>query len=356
VVSYILSITMNPAVDVSTSVERIEPNRKLRCAVAQRDPGGGGINVSRVVSRLGRATRAIYPIGGIVGDSLKAILDAEGVRSIVVPIQAETREDFTVFEKKSGDQFRFVVAGPQLSGREWRECLEKVEAFPEPIAFLVASGSLPPGVPDDFYALLSEIARERGALFAVDSSGAPLKAAVGHGVDLLKPSLHELCDLIGRALTDELAYLAACESLIETGKAKIVALTLGAQGALLVTQNGAWRAKAPAVKAASTVGAGDSFLGAMIWALCEGASPETAFRFGVAAGSATLLSSGTQLCSAADIHRFFESVALERRSDGRWTEVGVEAVADGPQSLRNRRALSAKQSSERDVVQFEKEQ
>src|SRR5579872_4723125 len=115
---------MNPAIDVSTSVERIEPNRKLRCAVARRDPGGG-----------------------VVGESLKALLDAEGVHSIVVPIQAETRENFTVFEKASGDQFRFVVAGPRLSGSEWRECLDRVDAFEEPISFLVASGSLPPGAP-----------------------------------------------------------------------------------------------------------------------------------------------------------------------------------------------------------------
>ena len=172
----------NPAVDISTSVEKIVPVNKLRCTSQLRDPGGGGINVARVVKRLGGDVVAIYPIGGATGDLLRRLVERENVPSQTSTIAQETREDFSVTEISSGQQYRFVLPGPQLNEAEWRECLNlvaKIEPFPR---FLVGSGSLPPGVPDDFYARVSRIARQRGAKMILDTSGAPLAAAVAEGV------------------------------------------------------------------------------------------------------------------------------------------------------------------------------
>ncbi len=310
--AHVLTITMNPAIDVSTSVERIQPTRKLRCAPARRDPGGGGINVARVANRLGSDATALYPAGGSCGQTLRKLIEQESIRSIAIPIAEETREDFTVVETSTGLEYRFVSNGPQLGETEWRNCLAAAAAFRDPVDFVVASGSLPLGVPDDFYAWIAKIARGWSAPFALDTSGASLRAALDHGVDLLKPSLGELRELTGQPLADPTSCLAACESLVAAGKCGTVALTLGSQGALLVTSAGAWRAWPLPINAVSTVGAGDSFLAAMVCALASGRPPQEAFRHGVAAGSAALLSPGTQLCRATDVRELLEHVVVDR--------------------------------------------
>lgn len=302
---------MNPAIDVSTSVDRVLPTRKLRCTAARRGPGGGGINVARVVCRLGAEATALYPIGGSVGQLLRRLVDAENVWSVAIPVREETREDFTAFETATGDQFRFVLSGPRLSDTEWLNCLEAVASFEQRPDFIVVSGSLPPGVPEDFYARIAEIARRRAVPLALDSSGPPLKGGVDRGIDLLKPNLRELRELTGEPLIDEASWIAACARLVTTGKAHAVALTLGHRGTLLVTQEGAWRAGPLPIKPVSTVGAGDSFLGAMVWALASGRPVDEAFRYGVAGGSAALLAPGTELCRASDVRPLLDRVVVE---------------------------------------------
>ena len=307
----ILTLTMNPAIDVSTSVDRVAPTRKLRCALARRDPGGGGINVARVVRRLGARATAVYPTGGVIGELLRRLVDAEDVDSVTVPVREETREDFTALETSTGDQFRFVLEGPHLSGAEWMACLEAVAAQTQRPDLIVVSGSLPPGVPDDFYARVAEIARAWDVRLALDCAGPALKAALEHGVYLVKPNLGELAELVGARLADMPSRIAACRSLIAAGRAEAVALTLGADGALLVTADRAWRAAAPPIEAVSAVGAGDSFLGGMAWALASGRPLDEAFRYGMAAGSGAVLSPGTELCHAADVWRLADEVVVE---------------------------------------------
>ena len=313
----IVTLTMNPAVDVSTSVDRVEPTTKLRCAAGRRDPGGGGINVARVVRELGADALAIYPAGGVVGDQLQQLVKAEGVRSRVVPILGDTREDFNVVDETTGEQFRFILPGPRLHGSEWMACLQalgELEARPDVVC---ASGSLPPGAPDDFYARVAQVAAERRVRFALDTSGPALKAALRERVSLLKPNLAELQELTGAALDDEPARLAGCRDLIGRTGAEMVALTLGAEGAFLVTADRAWRAKAVRIRPASSVGAGDSFLGGMIWAIASGKSPEDALRYAMAAGSAALTAPGTELCRADDVRRLMREVQLEELTGGR---------------------------------------
>ena len=308
----ILTLTPNPAVDVSTSAPRIEPTRKLRCGPGRRDPGGGGVNVARVAHRLGARTVAIYPAGGLPGRLLESLVAAEGLQSIVVPVRGDTREDFTALDEASREEYRFVLPGPHLSGVEWMQCLKALATIEVKPDFVCASGSLPPGAPDDFYARVAEIVGGMGVKLALDASGAALKSALRERVHLIKPNLAEFRELAGAALDDELSLLRACRSFIAAGCMEIIALTLGAEGALLVTATEAWRAQPLPIQRNSTVGAGDSFLGAMVWALASKLSLEEAFRHAAAAGAAALLAHGTELCRATDVRRLLPQVVLER--------------------------------------------
>lgn len=307
----IATITVNPSIDVSAAVERVTPFHKLRSATERRDPGGGGINVARVLKRLGADVTAMYPAGGALGQLLRRLVDQEGVPGLTTPVSGETREDFTVLEQASGRQYRFVLPGPRLSEQEWRACLEAFTSLDQRVRFVVASGSLPPGIPYDFYGRIVEMAKQPGRKIIIDTSGPPLKAALQAGVYLIKPSLREFKLLMGESLESQADWITACRALIASGQVEIVALTLGDQGALLVTHDRALRAQALPIKLVSVVGAGDSFLGALVWSLACGHPIETAFRYGVAAGSAALLMPGTELCRREDVEHLVNEVQLQ---------------------------------------------
>lgn len=308
----IVTLTMNPAVDLSTSVDRVVPVHKLRCSPARRDPGGGGINVARVATRLGADVKALYPRGGETGALLRRLIDGEGIASLAVHVAGETREDITVLEEDTGEQFRFVFPGPELSEAEWQECLSAIGRLKGRPEIFVASGSLPPGVPEDFYAQAAREAKACGARIIVDTSGAALKAALDAGVFLIKPNLRELHQLTGKPLDDQDSRLTACRELVDAGRVEVVALSLGHEGALFVTGDGAWRAEALKVEVASAVGAGDSFVGGLAWSLACGHGLEEAFRYAVAAGSAALLTPGTELSRREDVKRLHGEVDLKR--------------------------------------------
>jgi 6-phosphofructokinase 2 len=306
----IVTLTINPAVDIFVNVGLVEPTKKMRCSPPKRDPGGGGINVARAAYRLGGDVAAIYPIGGAIGKLLQRLVEREGIASIVTPSHVETRENFTAYEESSGDQYRFVLPGSTLHRAEWEACLERLAALPSAPKFVVASGSVPPGVPDDFFARVVRHAKKLGAQTVVDTSGAALKAALDEGVTLVKPNLVELAEFAGCALDSEADRVAACRRLVADGRAQAVALTLGEQGALLVTADQTWRAQPMAIEVVSAVGAGDSFLGGMIATLAAGKPLEAAFRVAVAAGSAAVLSPGTELCHAAEVSRLMPLVKI----------------------------------------------
>lgn len=307
----IVTLTMNPSIDVSVSVERLAPFHKLRCIDERRDPGGGGINVARVAKRLGAKIIAMYPVGGATGQLLRRFVDQEGIPGLTVPIAAETREDFTALERATGQQYRFILPGPELSETEWRGCLDTFGSLDQVSRFAVLSGSLPRGVPDDFYGRAAGMAKQANIKVVVDCSGAPLRVALQSGLYLIKPNLNELKSLTGEALESDGARIKACRTLIDSGQVEVVALTLGDQGALLVTHDRVLRAPELPIKPVSAVGAGDSFLGAMVWGLACGQPLETAFRYGMAAGSAALLMPGTELCRRQDVERLVECVKLQ---------------------------------------------
>jgi 6-phosphofructokinase 2 len=304
----IVTLTMNPTIDENSSVEYVFSDVKLRCRAPSLEPGGGGINVARAVARLGGEALAVYAAGGPSGDLLKQLLDREGVPQLPIPIGEWTRRNVNVREDATGRQYRFVFPGPSLTESEWRSCLDTLKAVRPGPAFLVASGSLPPGVPEDFYARLAGIARDLQARFVLDASGEPLRLAVEQGVFLVKPSLHEFQQLMGGKACTESALPEAARHLIAKGRCEAVVLSLGRGGALWVSATQQERLGAPAVPVASTVGAGDAMVAGIVLSLARGRPLNEAVRFGVAAGAAAVMNPGTQLCRREDAERLFEQM------------------------------------------------
>ncbi|WP_321939854.1 1-phosphofructokinase family hexose kinase [Paraburkholderia sp. J8-2] len=307
----IVTLTLNPAVDVSTAVDRVVDTHKLRCDAAHRYPGGGGLNVARVIHRLdGREANclALYLAGGASGSLLEQMLTAERVHSRRLRIAGDTRENFSVTERSTGHEFRFVLPGPQVSADEWSAMLAVLDALMPAPRYLVLSGSLPPGLPPKAYADLTRWANLRGTHVVLDTSGLPLALALDAGVYLVKPSLSELAALAEQPLADEAAWLSAARQLVDSGRAQIVALTLGEHGALLVTSDETIRLPALSVAVSSATGAGDSFLAGLLVALRRGDTLRDAARLAQAAASATLLSSGTALCDADEVKRLYAGI------------------------------------------------
>jgi len=307
----IVTLTMNPAIDVSASVRHLVTDHKIRCLKTRRDPGGGGINVARTLKRFGAEPLAIFPMGGASGLFLERLVAAEGVRHQSFVIERDCRANFTANEMDSGGQFRFVLPGPTLGEEEWNAGLGLMTQASSS-GFAVASGSLPRGVPHDFYARLARNLKVMGAAkMVLDTSGPPLKHALDLGVYLVKPSLSEFSDLLDTANPDHKVCLQAARGLVVNGKAEIVALTMGAEGAILVSRDIAFYAKPPPVTVRGTVGAGDSFLGLLILYLANRQPLMDAFRHAVAAGSAALLSPGTGLCSPEVVAQLAGQVEIE---------------------------------------------
>ena len=309
--SQIVTVTPNPSLDKSAAVDNVVPDRKLRCDAPQRQPGGGGINVARVVQRLGAAPLVIYPVGGPQGQMLRDLLDEEALAQELVSIGGLTRESFAVRDKSSNQQYRFSVPGPTLSRDEWQACLTRLRQLNAQPEFIVLSGGLAPGMPDDFYARIAGWAQEREIAVILDTHDEPLRQAIETGVFLLKPNLRELRQLTGRALEDEAAQREALRRIIDDGGAGYVVLSLGAAGAVFAGPEGTTRLRAPTVPIRSKVGAGDSMVGGIVWALAEGHSPFEAAQFGVAAGAAAVKTPGTELCHRDDAVALFEQTKDE---------------------------------------------
>jgi 6-phosphofructokinase 2 len=316
----LVTLTLNPAVDVSTSVASVSAVHKLRCSEGIWHPGGGGINVARVAQRLGSRALAVYPCGGVIGEALQSLLTQENLPQHPVPIAQETRQNFSVHETSSGQDFRFVLPGPKLTSDELDACTDAwLQHLPDS-THAVISGSLPLGVADDGYARLAQRAQAQGRRVILDASGAALQEALQVGVDLVKPSLRELSELVGHPLEDLTAWREAAASLIASHQARVVALSLGEQGALVVTRQHHWRAQAVPVTVRSTIGAGDSFLGGWLhgWrqpepnARDDERGIENAFRWAMATAASAVSSYGTALCDPQQVQRLLSDVKIER--------------------------------------------
>src|SRR5215475_9371068 len=307
----IVTLTLSPTIDLAFQSNEIRPIRKNRAVEQRIDAGGGGINVARVLKELGAEAYAIYLAGGATGlvlNELVAKLDLPAKR---IDIAGSTRISFTVFEEISRLEYRFVSEGAPLVEAEWQSALSALKGCDAD--FVVASGSLPPGVPIDFYARLAGILRSNGARLILDTSGPALQAAISAGgIYLAKPSLGEFEVLTHRRFESAEEVAEAATSLVATGSVENLAVSMGRDGALLAYRSGTLRLRGPKVKPVSAVGAGDSFVAGMTFALARGEHVEDAFMLGMAAGAAAVLTPGTQLCRREDIERLHAEVVAER--------------------------------------------
>jgi len=300
----ILTVTLNPALDLATHVGAIVPDVKLRCAPAHLDPGGGGINVSRAIRNLGGRSRTFVVLGGHNGDHMAKLMTEAGLDLIVHPSRGETRSSLSVIDTGTGEQFRFMLPGPEWNALDITAASASITAAAQPGGLAVISGSIPPGVPDSILRDLARSLDARGVDVVIDTSGEALHIMAGSGdgaAHVLRMNGEEADDLAGRPLAhlDESADFAA--RLVESGAARIVIVARGEEGSVLATRDRRLHARAPEVPVHSKVGAGDSFVGAFTHGLALGEDLALALSRGVAAASAAVMTEGTRLCRLEDV-------------------------------------------------------
>ncbi|WOX05618.1 1-phosphofructokinase family hexose kinase [Microbulbifer pacificus] len=303
----IVTITLNPCIDKTVSVAQILPNCKLTCSDIGAYPGGGGLNVARVITRLGIDVSAYWTCGGENGRRLGQFLDNEKVRHLPIPIAESVRENLIVQEASSGNLFRFGMPGPLLSATERAQWLAQVRQIPPATQYVVFSGSLPEGIAPEWYSELLRMV-PAGIRVVVDTKMAALRHALDVGVYLIKPNVRELEELVGRELTDDAAIEQAVREIIDRRGAEVVILSLGRAGVMLATRDGLERISAPSVHLRSKVGAGDAVVGGLLSALSRGMTLLEAAKFGVAAGAAAVMTEGTELCRSEDAELLFRSM------------------------------------------------
>jgi len=316
----IFTLTLNPCIDMGVSVDRVEPEHKLRCAEPKREPGGGGLNVTRAIAELGGKSTAVFPAGGKVGDLLKFLVGyyCTGIAcdQRAVPIQAPTRENVVVSETSTGNQFRFNMPGAELSEEEAQECLAALVdgvGSVEDGGLAVISGSLPPGVQSPFVRTIIDGVRAVGGRVVVDSSGPALREALGMGVCMVKPNRRELADTVGDMNPDEAdpaVVGAAAIELAQKHNITYVLVSMGGDGAVLAMKDGHAYCQAPKVDVHSATGAGDSMVAAAVLAIEQGLSPEEILRNGVASGAAATITPGTELVKRSDFERLRDSMPV----------------------------------------------
>ena len=302
----IVTLTINPSLDKSTQFTGLIAEQKIRCKPPRYDAGGGGINVSKAILRLGGESLCIFSSGGSPGIKLEELVQKEGIEIKTISTQNWTRENLVALDTNTNSQYRFCFPGASISELEKETIIQTVQQLKP--KYLVASGSLNEGLATDFYQKIADLAKATGTKLIVDTSGEALKKVLEKGVYLVKPNIGELAKLIGVERLQPNEVEVAARKLIEKGSAEIVVVSLGAQGAVLVTATQTEFVPAPNVVKKSTVGAGDSMVGAMDWALSLNKSLKEVVQWGVACGSAATMNEGTQLFKLEDAKRLFEGL------------------------------------------------
>ncbi|MDQ7785381.1 MAG: 1-phosphofructokinase family hexose kinase [Desulfomonilaceae bacterium] len=304
----IVTLTMNPAIDKSSSVAHVLAERKLYCTPPRFEPGGGGVNVSRAIKKLGGESMLLYPAGGLTGARLQELLKEEGVVHRPFSIEGMIRESLVILEESTGQQYRFGMPGPELQEKEWEQFLQELSAMEPSPDYLAAGGSLPPGVPAGFYAQAARVAKDRGARVIIDASGEALEQALREGVYLIKPNVREFRELVGEDIKEESQIKAEAKKMVKSGRCEVVVISLGAAGALMVSEDIAEHILPPTVPIVSKVGAGDSMVAGIVLSLARGKPLRESILFGVAAGAAAVMTPGTELCRREDAERLFQNM------------------------------------------------
>ncbi|HET6766891.1 MAG TPA: 1-phosphofructokinase family hexose kinase [Chitinophagaceae bacterium] len=309
--SQIVTITFNPCIDKSAAVPQLIPEKKLSCSEPRFEPGGGGINVARAIKKLGGEATAIYPSGGYTGNFFNDLLAKENIPAVIIAIENSLRENVIVVEESSNKQFRFGFPGAKLFEQEWQQCIGAIDRINN-AEFLIASGSLPEGVPDDIFARLATISKKKNLKLVVDTSKAALRHAANEGVFMLKPNVNELSSLLGKKELSISEVAQAAKEIIERRYCDVLLVSLGEKGAMLTTKNVQLQVSAPKVEKKSTVGAGDSMVAGFVLSLSQGKNFESALRYGVACGTAATMQQGTELCNKKDADALYQIIVNEK--------------------------------------------
>lgn len=302
----ILTVTLNPCIDKSSTIDVMKPESKLRCTEVVHEAGGGGINVSKALKKLESPSIALFPAGGNNGNMLCSLLKEDGLLFHAVDTKVETRENWIVWETSTNNQYRFTFPGRAVMEETIKTLIEHIRSFSP--AYIVASGSLPPGLPDYFYGLIVKTASAVGAKCIVDTSGPALQALKGKRTYLIKPNLNELCQMTGVKQLSQEEVPQAARQAIADGYAEIMVVSMGAQGAWIVSAENKYHCMAPSVTKKSTVGAGDSMVAGITHMLQKGRPLNEVIRFGVACGTAATMNEGTQLFNRNDADLLFQKM------------------------------------------------
>ncbi len=309
----ILSVTLNPSVDHALFVDQLRVGDTNRVKRTERDAGGKGINLSRVVAELGARTIATGFVGGGPGDYVRGVLNRQGVAHDFVEVAEDTRINFSVEDSSLGPPTTFNEPGPHIRPEELESLFAHVRKHIGEVRWMTLGGSLPPGVPADVFAQFIRLANEHGVRAALDTDGEPLKLGIEAGPVFLKPNAKECGRLLSRSIeTPEQALAGAIELNARLPRTCVVIVSLGQEGAVMACDEGNFRGYSPQVEVRSTIGSGDSLIGGFLWALEEGNSVTEALRWGLACGAATATTNGSEIARKPKVLELLPQAQVER--------------------------------------------
>lgn len=307
----IVTVTLNPAMDETVILDRLVHGETNRVKGSRTDPGGKGINVSRVLRELGAETLAMGFVSGSVGRFIEASLNELGIRDDFIHTPGQTRTNVVIVEEADNVNTTISVPGPDTNPHFVVELKQRLKKQLKEGTWVVFAGSLPPPLPPDTYVELIDMAHSCGAKAVLDASGEPLVLGMRRCPIMIKPNQQELSEIAGKKLTSVEEVLSQAREVHKTG-IKYVVVSMGSQGAIGVSDDQAWLAKPPKIKVGSAVGAGDSMVAGIVHILSSGGDFVEGLRLGTAAGAAAAQSSGTQLAEAQDILKLLPEVQLTR--------------------------------------------
>jgi len=306
----IYTLTLNPAIDRELTVNAVEFDAVLQATDSQVDFGGKGFNVSRLLKSMGMPSTAIGFIGGRAGEQMRNGLKLLDITTDFVWVSEETRTNVSIVTQSHDHYIKVNEKGPLVDEVKQRELLSKIESIARAGDWWVLAGSLPPGVPDSFYAQITEILNHSQAITILDTTGESLRLGCEAKPFLVKPNAEEACRLTGLPVENTSQVALAANEIRKMGAQNVV-ISLGKKGALLQTADGDWLVHSPRIKEKNPIGAGDSMVGGLVWALAQGHPLKESLGWGAASGAATASMSGTEVGSRALIEELFHKVEYE---------------------------------------------
>ncbi len=291
----VTTITPNPAIDKTYWIDGFRANKQNRVSRVRIDPGGKGLNIARILKGFGLEGTALGFFGGMIGRELINLLTEEGINIVPVFTDANTRTNTKIMDPVSGEETEINEPGPLIGETEKKQLRQYVQEYAAKSAYMVFSGSLPPGCEPDFYQGLITTARKFNCKTILDTSEVALREGIKAAPYLIKPNHHELSELMGRKIESPAAAAAAATRVRNAYGVEEVVVSLGGLGAVLAASGGTFHAISPKVKPENTIGAGDSLVAGLIYGMASGHPPVECLRLGVAAGTLAVIDQGTSV-------------------------------------------------------------